>query len=199
MFNDKILRVVLKTNFYVGHALSGPYLLLAVAGALSLGVKTILHDAGMNLANGHTQGVGGVVGSGNFIKVKQNFDHFLHLFFVGFSITGYSGFSLGGTEFADGFVGIDGGQCKHAARLSHGDAGGDVLFEVEALNGDRVGLKDFEEAGSLLEDSFQALCKMRVRRGVNRTMRHMVQPASMTFHDTISCSGGAGIETDDPH
>ena len=46
-----------------------------------------LKMACVNLANCDTEGVRGVVGLGYGIKIEQDFDHFLDLFFVGLAVT----------------------------------------------------------------------------------------------------------------
>ena len=98
----------------------------------------------MGLADSDAERIRSVVGSGDGVEVEEDFNHLLHLFLVGLAIACDGHLRLGGAEFADGHSGLFGGEGEYAAGLGDGNTCGDVLLEEEFLNGDGIGLMQFE-------------------------------------------------------
>jgi len=153
----------------------------------------------MNLTNGQAQRVGGIVRAGNIVQIKQALDHFLHLAFVGLTISGDGGFGFGGAEFRDGLARLHSGQRDNPARLRDSDSGGHILFEEESLDDNNIRRIQRDDLRQLLVDSVQAQREVGVGRGGDDTVRDMDEPIAAPIHHAITRGGGAGVQPKRAH
>ena len=81
------------------------------------------------MRDGDRQRVGGIVGFGDGVELKQGAHHFLHLAFVRTAVASDSVFDLLRCVFERFNSRLLQCQQNHAARLSHSDGGGHVARE----------------------------------------------------------------------
>lgn len=150
---------------------------------------------GVELADGETEGVGGIVGPGNLVEVQQDLDHFLHLFLVGLAIAGDGGLGLGRTELPYDQPRLYRRQREYTPRLGHGNAVGHVLLEEQPLDSHGIRPVQFDKRGRCVVNSPQSLGEVLSRRGRNGAMGDVAQAAPAALYHAVAGGGGAGVKS----
>ena len=154
--------------------------------------------AAMAMGDGHTQGVGGVVGLGYGLQVQHHAGHFLDLLFYGLAVAGDGLLDLHGRVFIDRHTALGRRQQDDPACLGHADDGGLVVLVVKLLDGESFGLVAFADVQHTLVDLDQALLKGGVFLGNDRPVAHRREPVAHIFHNAPAYNCVAGIDTKDP-
>lgn len=151
------------------------------------------------MAEGCGQGVGGVVGSGDFGQSQQVSHHSLNLIFAGTALAADGFFYLQGGVFGDFHARSGGGEDQNAARLRHDDGGFDVGGEEEFFDGDGVGLEFGDQGGDGAVDLVEPLGQGIGGGGVDGAPAHVAR-APFGVHNQAPADGSeAGVESEDAH
>ena len=158
-----------------------------------------IHRAAIGVAEGEGEGVGDVVGFGNFRKFQDAFDHDLHLLFLGAPVAGKRLLYLERCVFGESNAKCLKRQENRAAGLTHRDDCFLVFEEKYLFNGrffGRILSGNFSEIASDFGNAFgERECGARGDVSVGKSSHGTF----IYFEDAPSDRRCSGINTEDSH
>lgn len=154
----------------------------------------------VQVADGNRQGVGGIIGRGQFLQMEERLHHELHLSFIGIAITANGLFDLIGVVFKDGQVRLCKGQQGDTAGLPDRKGRFDVLLEIEFFNRAGARLVAFDQLGQAVEQDHKPLGVGKPGRGTDHAIFNVLiltLPSGLDKPKT--CCGQPGIYAEDEH
>ena len=124
----------------------------------------------LRVANGDSQGVGGIVGLWHFGKVQQSARHFHYLRLLSLAVARDRGFDLKRRVLKNRDFQLLRREQRHASRLSHLYRGLLVGLEKEPLNRERVGTAAAQNRIQLVLDILEPRVEVGMRLGFHRAV-----------------------------
>ena len=151
------------------------------------------------MAEGHGDGVGGVVGLGQGIQVQEPAGHVLDLVLGGVAVANHRLLDLHRLVGIHRQPRLTDGQQNDSTALGHTDARGHVLPEEQFFNRHRLRPGDFQQLPHILIDHFQPCGKIRPRRGGDDPAAQQPVLAPVRFDEAEARQAVARVNAQYPH
>jgi len=152
----------------------------------------------MGVADGHRQGIGGIL-LGNLGEIEQPFGHLLNLLFVGAAIANNRIFDLQGRVFRDLQVGIDAGEQRDSASMAKLERRSRVAGHENLFNGNRLWSVTVNQFTQLRIDAAQTFCQGILATSYNNSIVEMLKTVAPLFDKAVAGRLATGINAENSH
>ena len=159
--------------------------------------KTMAYLLGLQVAEGHGEGIGGVRRLRRFAHLQERAHHQLHLLFVRVAVTGHGGLHFARRIAVHHDAALSSGQQDHAAHLGQPQSGSHIQRSENRFHGKHVRREIVDQLAEqrvdILEDGADALF-LALRSDFQCTIMQQAAAATVALDDSIAGrASGCGV------